>query len=202
MDLHFEDSDHFLCVPWRGGRWGECVYWYMCHDTLSPWFDRTIPLRRDLLPQAWCPPHLASQAGAMGFACVSDQHNVRPVDVSQIVLNTIAEARAPSTMWLYALKWKVFSAWCAAKNERHMFHTSDPGFIAGPARSSPSTLKVYVTAIASFHTTTEWYFSWQARSNNRLSAGHEVIESSLPSFDASLGLSLVLNAVKPALRTA
>lgn len=39
------------------------------------------------------------------------------LDVWQRVLNTIEEARAPSTRRLYALKWKVFSAWCTAKNE-------------------------------------------------------------------------------------
>ncbi|CAM4697424.1 unnamed protein product [Leuciscus chuanchicus] len=39
-----------------------------------------------------------------------------PLDVLQIVLNTIAEARALSARRLYALEWKVFSTWCAAKN--------------------------------------------------------------------------------------
>ncbi len=28
------------------------------------------------------------------------------------VLNTMAEARAQSTRWLYTLKWSIFSAWC------------------------------------------------------------------------------------------
>ncbi len=33
-------------------------------------------------------------------------------DLPKSVLNTISQARAPSTRCLYALKWSVFSAWC------------------------------------------------------------------------------------------
>lgn len=61
--------------------------------------------------------HLASQAGPMGFACVSDQCSVIPVEVSQRVLNTIAETRAPSTMWLYAEVEGVLSLVCSQKGE-------------------------------------------------------------------------------------
>lgn len=100
--------------------------------------------------------HLASQAGPMGFACVSDQRSMSPVDVSQRVLNTIAETRAPSTMWLYALKWKVFSAWCAAKNERHVFHIGDPGFIARPARCGK--LAFYIESICDSYSCLSYHY--------------------------------------------
>ncbi len=35
-----------------------------------------------------------------------------PLFLPESVLNTISQAREPSTRHLYALKWSVFSAWC------------------------------------------------------------------------------------------
>ncbi len=46
----------------------------------------------------------------MGPACVDAQRE--PFDLTERVLNTMAEARAPSSRCLYALKWSIFSAWC------------------------------------------------------------------------------------------
>ncbi len=70
------------------------------------------------------------------------------------VLDTLSEARAPSTRRLYALKWGVFVKWCCDVHInpatctvsdvlRFLQHKLDSG-------SLPSTLKVYVAAIASF----------------------------------------------------
>ncbi len=70
------------------------------------------------------------------------------------VVGTLTEARAPSTRRLYALKWGVFVKWC------HQAHI-DPvvctvldvlSFLQYrlDSGSLPSTLKVYVAAIASF----------------------------------------------------
>ncbi len=70
------------------------------------------------------------------------------------VLDTLSEARAPSTRRLYALKWGVFVKWCCDVHIdpatctvsdvlRFIQHKLDSG-------SLPSTLKVYVAAIASF----------------------------------------------------
>ncbi len=39
-----------------------------------------------------------------------------PSDLPESVLNTIYQARAPSTRHLYALKWSVFSAWCTTRD--------------------------------------------------------------------------------------
>ncbi len=71
------------------------------------------------------------------------------------VLNTIYQARAPSTRHLYALKWSVFSAWCTTRD-------ADPvlgdislilSFLQELSKKSrsPSMLKIYAAAIAASH---------------------------------------------------
>ncbi len=70
------------------------------------------------------------------------------------VVGTLTEARAPSTRRLYALKWGVFVKWC------HQAHIDPVGCTVLDvlsflqyrldSGSLPSTLKVYVAAIASF----------------------------------------------------
>ncbi|KAI2646019.1 ORF V: Enzymatic polyprotein [Labeo rohita] len=73
----------------------------------------------------------------------------------QAVIDTIIQARAPSTRQAYALKWGLFVDWCS-------FHREDPqrcsvGVVLSflqdklERRLSPSTLKVYVAAIAAYH---------------------------------------------------
>ncbi len=53
---------------------------------------------------------MASTARVMGPACVAALR--KTFSLPEHVLNTMAEARAPSTRRLYALKWSIFSAWC------------------------------------------------------------------------------------------
>ncbi len=76
-------------------------------------------------------------------------------DLPQEVVDTITLARAPSTKHAYALKWNLFVEWCSS-------HTEDPrrcpirvvlSFLQQglERRLSPSTLKVYVAAIAANH---------------------------------------------------
>ncbi|MGL5154481.1 MAG: hypothetical protein ACRC9H_06050, partial [Aeromonas veronii] len=76
-------------------------------------------------------------------------------DLPQAVVDTITSARAPSTRSLYALKWNLFVEWCSS-------HGEDPRSCSVRAvlsflqeglerRLSPSTLKVYVAAIAAHH---------------------------------------------------
>ncbi len=71
------------------------------------------------------------------------------------VVNTITSARAPSTRHAYRLKWNLFVGWCSSRRE-------DPrrcpimvvlSFLQEglERRLSPSTLKVYVAAIAAHH---------------------------------------------------
>ncbi len=70
--------------------------------TAAPW---PVPLRRDLLSQAngtiW---PLTRAVGSLHLAAQRE-----PTGLPERVLNTISEARAPSTRRLYALKWSVFS---------------------------------------------------------------------------------------------
>ncbi len=56
--------------------------------------------RNNLAPPAW----------TMGATSLASQWE--PSDLPESVLNTISQARAPSTRRLYALKWSVFSVWC------------------------------------------------------------------------------------------
>ncbi|KAL0183526.1 hypothetical protein M9458_019222, partial [Cirrhinus mrigala] len=78
-----------------------------------------------------------------------------PVNLSESVLNTISQARAPSTRRLDALKWFVFSAWCSTRGEDSI--SCDISVILSFLQElldkgrSPSTLKVYVAAIAASH---------------------------------------------------
>ncbi len=76
-------------------------------------------------------------------------------DLPQEVVDTITSARAPSTRHAYALKWNLIVEWCS-------FHRKDPrrcpirvvlSFLQQglERRLSPSTLKVYVAAIAANH---------------------------------------------------
>ncbi len=73
----------------------------------------------------------------------------------QRMLNTISEARAPSTRRLYALKWSVFSTWCLNRGENPS--TSELAVVLSFLQElldkgrSHSTLKVFEAAIAAFH---------------------------------------------------
>ncbi|KAL0150355.1 hypothetical protein M9458_054357, partial [Cirrhinus mrigala] len=75
--------------------------------------------------------------------------------LSQAVIDTITQSRAPSTRQAYALRWGLFVDWCSSRGE-------DPqrcpiavvlSFLQEKLerRLSPSTLKVYVAAIAAYH---------------------------------------------------
>ncbi|KAL0166426.1 hypothetical protein M9458_038270, partial [Cirrhinus mrigala] len=98
---------------------------------------------------------VAPQAGVMEPACLAGERRGQTLNVSQRVLDTIAEARAPSTRRLYSLKWKVFSSWCVTKDEDPA--SCDVSVILSflqdclDAGRTPSTLKVYVAAISAFH---------------------------------------------------
>jgi hypothetical protein len=67
----------------------------------------------------------------------------------------MAEARAPSTRRLYALKWSIFSAWCQDRDLDPV--TSEISMVLSflqellDKQRSPSTVKVYASAIAAFH---------------------------------------------------
>ncbi len=88
----------------------------------------------------------------MGLACVAAQRE--PFDLPERVLTTMAEARAPYTRRLYALKWSVFSAWCQDRDLDPV--TSDVSVVLSflqemlDKQRASSTVKVYMAAIAAF----------------------------------------------------
>ncbi len=97
---------------------------------------------------------MASTARVMAPACVAAQ--LEPFDLPEHVLSMMADARAPSTRRLYALKWSVFSAWCQNRNLDPV--TSDVSVVLSflqeilDKQHASSTIKVYAAAIAAFHT--------------------------------------------------
>ncbi|KAI2660482.1 ORF V: Enzymatic polyprotein [Labeo rohita] len=73
----------------------------------------------------------------------------------QAVIETITQSRAPSTKQAYALRWGLFVDWCSSRGEdpqRCTIAVVLP-FLQEKLerRLSPSTLKVYVAAIAAYH---------------------------------------------------
>ncbi len=86
----------------------------------------------------------------MGPACVAARRE--PFSLPERVLSTMAEARAPSTRCLYALKWSIFSAWCQDRDVEPV--TSDVSVVLSflqemlDKQCSSFTIKV---SIAAFH---------------------------------------------------
>ncbi|XDV29293.1 hypothetical protein PO909_032430 [Leuciscus waleckii] len=99
---------------------------------------------------------LASSPGTMVPSCLG--HQRVHVGLPKGVLNTITQARAPSTRRLYSSKWSVFSGWCTARgvSPTNCGVTEVLSFLQEllDGGRAPSTLKVYVAAIAAFSETT------------------------------------------------
>ncbi|KAL0152401.1 hypothetical protein M9458_052124, partial [Cirrhinus mrigala] len=117
-----------------------------------PW---RIPLRKDLLSQgeghnlAPVPRSLEPPSLVPG----RDQEDFR--DLSPSVVNTLLQARAPSTRRLYDLKWCIFVNWCSSrgKDPRRCGIESVLSYLQGglDKHLSASTLKVHVAAISANH---------------------------------------------------
>ncbi len=98
---------------------------------------------------------VAPQPGIMEPPCVAVSRSSEEMSALQsCVLDTLTEARAPSTRRLYALKWGVFVKWCGQAHINPatctvldvlslLQYRLDSG-------SLPLTLKVYVAAITTF----------------------------------------------------
>ncbi|KAI2648082.1 ORF V: Enzymatic polyprotein [Labeo rohita] len=124
------------------------------------WPTRTCPSLEDPLEEgpsfSGDGHNLAPASRSMEPARVASGRDT--VDLSglpQAVIETITQSRAPSTRQAYALRWGLFVDWCASRGE-------DPqrcpiavvlSFLQEKLerRLSPSTLKVYVAAIAAYH---------------------------------------------------
>ncbi len=135
-----------------GNRVTRCYWWPPCGGTnlgCQSWLS---------YPETGSPlsgerNNMAPPTRAVGSLHLAAQRE--PTGLPERVLNTISEARAPSTRRLYALKWSVFSTWCLNRGENPS--TSELAVVLSFLQElldkgrSHSTLKVFVAAIASFH---------------------------------------------------
>ncbi len=121
-------------------------------------------------------------------------------DLPQEVVDTITSARAPSTRHAYALKWNLFVEWCSSHREnlrrcpiRVVLSFLQQGL---ERRLSPSTLRVYVAAIAANHDPVEGKsvekHDWVVRFLRGARRLNPARPPSIPSWD----LSLVLRALQ------
>ncbi len=100
--------------------------------------------------------HMAPASRSMEPPCVAPGRDVADLSgLPPAVVETIIQARAPSTRQTYALKWSLFATWCSSRREDPRRCTI--GVVLSflqerlERRLSPSTLKVYVAAIAAHH---------------------------------------------------
>ncbi len=100
--------------------------------------------------------HMAPASRSMEPPCVAPGRDAADLSgLPPAVVETIIQARAPSTRQTYALKWSLFATWCSSRREDPRRCTI--GVVLSflqerlESRLSPSTLKVYVAAIAAHH---------------------------------------------------
>ncbi len=100
--------------------------------------------------------HMAPASSSMEPPCVAPGWDLSDLSgLPPAVVETIIQARAPSTRQTYLLKWSLFVTWCSSRREDPRRCTI--GVVLSflqerlERRLSPSTLKVYVAAIASHH---------------------------------------------------
>ncbi len=100
--------------------------------------------------------HMAPASRSMEPPCVAPGRDAADLSVlPPAVVETIIQARAPSTRQTYALKWSLFATWCSSRREDPRRCTI--GVVLSflqerlERRLSPATLKVYVAAITAYH---------------------------------------------------
>ncbi len=126
----------------------------------QPWFPESPPPpdypTEERPPLSSTRNDMAPKSRVMEPSCLAARWSLPVTDaLPQRVLNTISEARAPSTRRLYTHKWRVFSSWCVPRGEDPIncpipiiLTFLQERFDSG---RMPSTLKVYVAAITAFH---------------------------------------------------
>ncbi len=100
--------------------------------------------------------HMAPASRSMEPPCVAPGRDAADLSgLPPAVVETIIQARATSTRQTYALKWSLFATWCSSRREdpRRCMIGVVLSFLQErlERRLSPSTLKVYVAAIAAHH---------------------------------------------------
>ncbi len=108
--------------------------------------------------------HMAPASRSMEPPCVAPGRDAADLSgLPPAVVETIIQARAPSTRQTYALKWSLFATWCSSRREdpRRCTIGAVLSFLQErlERRLSPSTLKVYVAAIAAHHSSS--WGSWR-----------------------------------------
>ncbi|KAL0173083.1 hypothetical protein M9458_033394, partial [Cirrhinus mrigala] len=141
--------------------------------------------------------NLAPASRSVEPACVASGRDT--VDLSglpQAVIETITQSRAPSTRQAYALRWGLFVDWRASRGE-------DPqrcpiavvlSFLQEKLerRLSPSTLKVYVVAIAAYHDAVDGASIWKHQLVVRFLRGARRVNPPRPHLVPSWDLSVAL----------
>ncbi|KAL0147457.1 hypothetical protein M9458_057242, partial [Cirrhinus mrigala] len=119
--------------------------------------------------------------------------------LSKAVIETITQSRAPSTRQAYALRWGLFIDWCSSRGE-------DPqrcpiavvlSFLQEKLerRLSPSTLKVYVAAIAAYHDAVD---GTSLGKHSRFLRGARRVNPPRPHLIPSWDLSVALQGLREA----
>ncbi len=100
--------------------------------------------------------NMAPTSRSVEPSCVAPGRDAADLSgLPQAVVETITQARAPSTRQAYALKWSLFANWFSSRREDPRSCTI--GVVLSflqerlEHRLSPSTMKVYVAAIAAHH---------------------------------------------------
>ncbi|KAL0201208.1 hypothetical protein M9458_004395, partial [Cirrhinus mrigala] len=142
--------------------------------------------------------NMAPPPQAVGPApLVSGQESM---NLSESVLNTISQARAPSTRRLYALKWSVFSALCSTRSEDPV--SWDISLILSLLQElldkgrSPSTLKICVATITASHAPIAGQSVGRNNLVVRFLKGSRRLNSPRPLTIPTWDLSVVLRALK------
>ncbi len=104
--------------------------------------------------------HIAPASRSVEPSCVAPGWDTADLSgLPQAVVEKFTQARSPSTRQAYALKWRLFVNWCSSRREDPQMSTI--GVVLYfllerlERRLSPSTLKVYVAAIAVHHDAVE-----------------------------------------------
>ncbi len=96
--------------------------------------------------------HMAPASRSVEPPCVAPGQDAADLSgLPPAVVETIIQARAPSTRQIYALKWSLFANWCSRREDPRICTIGEVlSFLQDrlERRLSPSTLKLYVAAIA------------------------------------------------------
>ncbi len=139
--------------------------------------------------------HMAPASRSMEPPCAADLSGLPPA-----VVETIIQARAPSTRQTYALKWSLFATWCSSRREDPRRCTI--GVVLSflqerlERRLSPSTLKVYVAAIAAHHDAVDGRSLGKHDLIVRFLKGARRMNPSRPPLVPSWDLSIILSGLQ------